>query len=1450
MKKTLTTFCGVLFLTSLFSQPINDDCSGLIDLGIAPICPVLDTFDNVDATTSIAFSNANDNIPTCYTSGIINRDVWFSFTVPASGDIVDFTVILTGVDGPNGSIVQPQIAVYRGECLLDELQELECAESALGETTLEMDLLQLTPGLPYFLRISDWSASANPNSGDFVLCIKEFDPIYNMGDDDFSESCGGTLFDSGGPDGNYSNNENLTFTICPQETHQCISIDLVEFNLETTFDFLSIYEGMNVSGQQITNFTSSGSNIEIQTSSNCITLLFESDVSANDTGFELTWQCSPTPCTVPPPSNCGNPTVVAALPYSASNLTTCSMVNNITNSPCGDDEFLNTDDVVFTYTSPGDECISIAITGSNEATGVAIFDNCPNLASNCLAQAGGGFGDFDPVIPSTYLELPGTYYIVVDNGFYCTDFNIDVQQVTCPVVFPSPAFCEDALPLNGCQANGNTLPAIISVAPGLGDENAIIEGVNDGCWGAFDPPNFSWFIFQAQVDGEFGFIVESYNPDEASDIDFQVWGPIETVEEICDFTLENQPERSSYAAGADPTGLANIHPITNLPVTDVCEDAGGDDFVSTLPVIAGKWYVVLINDYGEAITSGAVSIDFGGTTQGVLDPFSLDIEVSNDTFVCPGQSVQLMADGGEVYDWFPNTGLSCSNCPNPIATVNSETNYNVAIHTVCQADTFQVKVGILTVDAGPDLTVCLGEQIQILAGSNFANIQWEWAGETSFLSCTDCADPILTANSAGDFEFIVIVVGPNCTYSDTMMLHVLPNAAPSYQISEDKQLCLGETVSLGGQATSGVDYSWTSIPAGFFSDIANPIDTPTQSIVYYLELNNGDCPLPSFDSVVVVVSEKPIIQVANDMELCLGESTVLGSTIAESGVIYEWSPSIGLNNPNIANPIASPAQSTQYILTANRNGCLIQDTVQINVIIIDVNVTSPDTVGICAGTSVTLSATSLPNGTTINWTPNDGSLSDSTGVNVIASPATPTSYIATVSVPGCIKMDTVYIGVDSLPYDLDIMPLDSHVCKGEIVYLTSTTYEPSQFPSIVFQWLEGNGQLTPDSLYNMVVQPDTTTEYQRIATNGFCSDTSSVTVFVNTIPQIEITPSIEFICQGESVQLQISSDSVLTSFSWSPSESLSCTDCSSPTAMPDTSTTYTVAAQFGEQCPGIVTASVTIEVLPGFELIVPDMVEGTQGELVTIEATVLPMSPTYSYEWRHGSTGIGTEASVVVSSCFSTTYEVIATDENGCTQTDSVFLNVTNGFTINKINYFNLSQNTTEIFEGQEMGFSVTTDPTVLPGANYEWYFNGQLVGTTTDSIFESIHAPEVDSDSLFKLKVIITSSEGCQLSDSILVNILNNPVEMPNAFSPNNDGTNDRFFPVTKVPITVLEFKIWNRWGDLVYDNEDGIDGWDGQQKSEDSPSDVYVYFVVFEISGGTEGAQKPLKGDVTLLR
>ncbi len=1236
MKKSFALFALLLSFAIAFAQPANDDCAGLIDLGIAPICPVLDTFNNVNASQSVVFTSPTDNIPSCFTGGTIDRDVWFMFTVPPDGSVVDFTISIMGVDGQNGSILQPQVAVYRGDCELDGLQELNCATSTLGSSDVEIDLLGLTPGLPYFLRVSDWSASASPNWGDFVFCIAEYVPIFNIGDEPFTAACAGTLYDSGGPAGDYSNSENYTFTVCPQDFSQCIFVDVQNFSTEFNFDFLNIFIGDDTNDPMLTSLDGFGSNVQLQIYGQCVTFQFTSDGSFTDAGFELTWQCSPDTCTVPPPSTCDNPTVIPSLPYASIDLTTCNAANAVNSSPCANDDWLQGEDVIFTYTSPGDECIAVNLTGTNNATAVGIFDDCPNTASQCIAVAGGGSGQANPTINAAFLELPGTYYIVVDNENSCTPFNIEVTQVTCPVVLPSAADCEDAITLNGC----GELPAIVSVAPGQGDPNVIQDGVNEGCWGFFNP-NFTWFFFQAQEDGNFAFVMEATNPAEASDIDFQVWGPITDITELCSYAYENQPIRSSYAAGADPTGLADIHPITNLPVTDVCETAVGDDFVSTIQVQTGEFYVVLVNDWGGQITSGAVSIDFGNTTPGVLDNLGANFMVTQDTAICPGESAQLLASGGEVYQWFPATGLSCVYCPNPIATVSQSTVYQVAINSLCNADTLEVQVGLLQVDAGPDITVCLNEDVQIVAGANFANVSYAWNAPPGFLSCTDCPDPIVTAVVAGTFNLSVTVTGPTCSFSDVMTLVVLPTAAPNYQISDDQSICFGETVNLGGAASPGVIYDWTSDPGGFVSSQSDPAVTPTATTTYYLQTTNGVCPISSFDSVTVTVSALPVINIANDTLICQGQTVTLGSTVAEPSVSYQWTPTTGLDNANAPNPLATPTQTTSYTLTANRLGCVAQETVTITVTPIAIDILSADTIPICKGVSVPLTATAIPTGTTITWSPNNGSLNTTTGPNVVATPQTATSFVASLTTAGCVRFDTVYIGVDSLPWNMLILPADTVICLGEKVLLTSLVYEPGDFGQIEFLWTPAFGQLTPDSFYNMVVQPVETTTYYRTATNGFCSATDSATVTVISVTSMEITPDQPVICQGDTVQLTASSP-VPLEYSWEPTEGLSCTDCPNPIANPSQSITYMVTGEY-QGCP--IGGSVSVEV------VVPPSINPVQEPLCPGSSTGLNLAANgnWSYVWTSPDDPNfnSTEPNPIVSPSQTTNY-VVTVDNGVC----------------------------------------------------------------------------------------------------------------------------------------------------------------------------------------------------------
>lgn len=110
-----------------------------------------------------------------------------------------------------------------------------------------------------------------------------------------------------------------------------------------------------------------------------------------------------------------------------------------------------------------------------------------------------------------------------------------------------------------------------------------------------------------------------------------------------------------------------------------------------------------------------------------------------------------------------------------------------------------------------------------------------------------------------------------------------------------------------------------------------------------------------------------------------------------------------------------------------------------------------------------------------------------------------------------------------------------------------------------------------------------------------------------------------------------------------------------------------------------------------------------------------------------------------------------------------------------------------------------------------------------------------------------LATSSGC---DSIInVEVVECvEVEIPNIFSPNNDGRNDFFIPIGSDKIEILQFQIFNRWGQMVYNNDAPTIGWDGTFNGKALPTDVFVYQITYRKLN--TGEQFIEQGDLTLLR
>ncbi len=170
--------------------------------------------------------------------------------------------------------------------------------------------------------------------------------------------------------------------------------------------------------------------------------------------------------------------------------------------------------------------------------------------------------------------------------------------------------------------------------------------------------------------------------------------------------------------------------------------------------------------------------------------------------------------------------------------------------------------------------------------------------------------------------------------------------------------------------------------------------------------------------------------------------------------------------------------------------------------------------------------------------------------------------------------------------------------------------------------------------------------------------------------------------------------------------------------------------------------------------------------------------------------------------------------------------------------------------------YSVTLNVVPLPVSGFltdTVYFDGQTRLEAAEGYFQyawnsgdSTSSILVNSEGWYK--VTMKTPEGCTATDSVMMLYSFVPLNMPNAFTPNGDGKNEEFRPVT-LPEKISSFSmlIYNRWGQLVFSTNDVGRGWDGRVNGSPAPMGVYTYTLTY---GNPKGENRKKTGVVTLVR
>lgn len=683
----------------------------------------------------------------------------------------------------------------------------------------------------------------------------------------------------------------------------------------------------------------------------------------------------------------------------------------------------------------------------------------------------------------------------------------------------------------------------------------------------------------------------------------------------------------------------------------------------------------------------------------------------------------------------------------------------------------------------------------------------------------------------GGPKTIVIHLNGTCGSTDSVVINVMDTPS-AIILTPDTAVC-GNAVTIRTSGTPGLAYSWTPSTGLSSTTAADPVATPTVTTTYSLTatLPGSGCPAIN-RSVTITELNLNISMLSPDTSVCPGDSVQL-LVAGSPSYAYSWTPTAGVSNPTLQDPKVAPMTTTTYVVSASIPGAGCPPvTASVTISIHGIVVAGPAPYTICKGSSVQLMVTGSA-GYSYSWYP-AAALTSAYVMQPFADPEVTTTYTVTVDSPGttCPPVSVeVVVNVDSVSFG---MPADPTICLGSTTNLALT----GTSPDYSYSWTPSTG-LSGTAISNPDANPTTTTTYSvAVSYIGLgCTIGKEVTVTVESMSLSMPVLSTSICYLGSATLSSDVTSTIAPIYLWTPSTGLSDANIPNPVAQPSATTIYTLTVSMpGNACPP----------QSGIETVVVDPPIGAaaqQTPLLCSDSTIylsgsgIPDSVAFSYLWIGPNGYTSTDQNPMIhdpAQNMAGEYYLTVTDVNSCTATDSanviwpasIQVHLTNMSTYTTINY------------GQTIRLNVDS-------ALYFFW-------TPDDG---SLDNPNKNDPKATPLKpttytVVGINQYGCTDTDTVSINVIYDNVFIPDAFTPNGDGLNDYFRVVNLGFYRLVEMRIFDRWGNMVYENIAGVEsnGWDGTYKGVAMDADVYYYYIV--LLKPNDNSVMTYKGDVTLIR
>ena len=680
--------------------------------------------------------------------------------------------------------------------------------------------------------------------------------------------------------------------------------------------------------------------------------------------------------------------------------------------------------------------------------------------------------------------------------------------------------------------------------------------------------------------------------------------------------------------------------------------------------------------------------------------------------------------------------------------------------------------------------------------------------------------------------------GCDTTYTDSLQdpppLATLTEVVSDYEGSQIS--CYGSSdgiakvVVSGG--TPGYSYQWDVNAGSSTTDSAFNLGAGAYQVVIR---DTNNC--IAIDTVELTEPDSLTFNVLSKVNVfCNGQNTgsveisAIGGT---PGFSYSWNTV----PPTLDSVVTNLGMGSYTVTVTDSNGCTGDTTIFIDESQpLAANITGLDLS--CNGYSDGM-AYSTPGGGNppfnYRWTTNLGIQGSDTARNLTAT----THYLTITDSRNCTTTDSITLSEP--PAIALTTSANDTVCANTAVNISANATGGTG-NTYTYSWNQGLGTGA-----NKQVSLANTTLYIVEATDsiGCISPPAVITVFVRDFSEDSLNLiSAGDICEGDtgSVLAEHSAKFNQYTYDWNPGNG---TDVGPISVSPDSSTYYTL--RITDICGNILEDSILVNVLYGPTIDLPDTMEiGCNPQEVTFVDS-LNLGSGYQYQWNFGdgSSSIDPIATHLYNTVGTFNVGLTVIGNNGCSTSD-------NAASIVKILNTPIASFEANPAVTNMQSPIITFSNQTQFASNYLWKFGDDSTSTEPNPL-------HVYQDSgIYEVILIATNQNGCL--DSTSYPVIIEPffeIRIPNAFTPNPNRSsggkydpealdNDVFFPHT-TGVTEYSMKIFNRWGELIFESRDHNIGWDGYYKGKLSQQEVYVYELSIE---WINGQQLKKVGDVTLFR